>query len=244
MIAIDAGSSLHVGVLKCRNKLRDDFSHHSYVGLGELEFVGVDKTCLYECAGLASAFAVVFGIDEAAVVAEILIEIAARAGEDLPEIDRGHLAYVGSNFVADLEDFAKDEDKALAAVEAEQGSDSAVVAGLFIQDVDWNWDGSGVGRVEIGDLAESGGGDGEGTNWVGGVPLGFPDAEQMIDGDAIEPGAEPGLAAKAGEGLDGFEEDLLSSVFGIGAAMEHVKGEVEEPRKMRSEQQFELFGVA
>jgi hypothetical protein len=51
------------------------------VSLSELQFGRVHKTSLDEGAGLASAFAVVFRINQATVVAQILEEIAARGRE-------------------------------------------------------------------------------------------------------------------------------------------------------------------
>jgi hypothetical protein len=66
----------------------------------------------------------------------------------------------------------------------------------------------------------------------------------MVDGDAIEPGAEFRFTTKAGRGVDCFEEDFLSGVFGISAAMEHAKGEIEEPGNVSGEEQFELIAIA
>lgn len=66
----------------------------------------------------------------------------------------------------------------------------------------------------------------------------------MVDGNAIEPGAELCLASKAREGLDGFEQDLLGGVFSIGAAMEHAEREVEDPGEVPGQQHFELIAFA
>jgi hypothetical protein len=72
----------------------------------------------------------------------------------------------------------------------------------------------------------------------------FPDVQQMVDSDAIKPGAETGLAAEARKSADGFEQNLLGRIFSVGAAMEHANGEVEEPRKVACEKQLELLVVA
>ncbi len=81
MIAVDAGPGLHVGVKDFRGLLCGDIPDSPDVSLRELQFGRVHKACLDEGAGLASAFAVVFRIDEATVVTQILKEIAARGRE-------------------------------------------------------------------------------------------------------------------------------------------------------------------
>jgi len=235
MIAVDAGGGLHVSVEEFGSTLRREFSHFADVGLGEFESAGVHKACPDEGAGLASALAVILLINEAAVVAEILVEVATRTGEDLPKVDGGDLTDICPDLVADLEDLAEDEDEALAAVQAKKGPDEAVVSGLLIQDFDGDRHGARVRRIEVGDLAEPSGSYFKGTDGIAGVPLGFPDAQEMVDGDSIEPSAEPCLSAKLGESFDGFEQDLLSGVFSVGAAMEHANREVEDPWEVRCE---------
>jgi len=108
--------------------------------------------------------------------------------------------------------------------------------GPFIQDLHGNRQGARVRRIEVRDLPQSSGGDRKGTDGVAGVTLRFLDAQKMVDGDAIEPGSEFCLTAKTGQGADGFEEDLLGSVFGVGVGMEHAKGEDEEPWKVAGEE--------
>lgn len=123
--------------------------------LRELKVVGVHKACLNECAGFASAIAVIFRIDKAAVVAKVLVKIAPRAGEDLAEVGRGDFADVGADLVTNLEDFAEDEDQPLAPVEAKKGSDQAIVPCFFIQYVERNRHRAWVRGIEVGDLAQS-----------------------------------------------------------------------------------------
>jgi hypothetical protein len=53
------------------------------------------------------------------------------------------------------------------------------------------------------------------------MPVVFSNVQQVVGGDAIKPGAELCLAAEAGERVDGFEKNLLRSVFGVGAAVQH-----------------------
>jgi hypothetical protein len=149
---------LHVGVLEFWSKLCRDLSHSPDVGLSELQLVGVDKASLDKGAGLSSTFAVVPLIDEAAVVAQVLVEITSCTREDLPEIVWTDIADISSDLVADLEDFAEDEDQTLAAVETEEGPDQAVVSRLFIQNLDGNGHGSRVRRIQVRDLAQSSGG--------------------------------------------------------------------------------------
>jgi hypothetical protein len=189
-------------------------------------------------AGLASTLAIIFPINEAAVVAEILVEIATCPGEDLSKVDGGDLTDICPDTIADLEDFAEDEDKTLAAVQTEKGSDEAVISRLLIQYFHGNRDGARVRRIEVRDLAQSLGGLGKGTDGIAGVPVWFLDAQEMVDGDAVEPGTELRLTAKLGESFDGFQENLLSGVFGVGAAMEHANREVEDPREVACEQLF------
>ena len=83
MVAVDTGPGLHIGVKNFGGSLCGDIPDSADVSLGELQFGRVHKASLDEGAGLTSAFAVVFRIDEATVVAQILEEIAARAGENL-----------------------------------------------------------------------------------------------------------------------------------------------------------------
>lgn len=210
------------------------------VGLGEFKLVGVDKACLDEGSGLTSALAGMIWMDEAAVVPQVLGQITACTGEYLAEVFRRDFADVSTDLVADLEYLAEDIGQALAAVEAEQGTYDAVGAGFLGKDFDGDGDGARVGWVKIGDPAQSVGGGGEGADGVGGSPGSFPNVQEMVDGDAIEPGAELGFCAESWEGLDGFEEDLLGGVFGVGLTVEHTEGDVEEPGEMAGEEEFEL----
>jgi hypothetical protein len=66
----------------------------------------------------------------------------------------------------------------------------------------------------------------------------------MVHGDAIEPSTELGLASKARESLDGFEQNILCGVFSICAAMKHAERQIKEPGKMAGEQEFELIAFA
>ena len=132
MVAVDAGGILHVGVVGFRCEPCCNFSHVADMGSRELKVIGVHESSLNEGSGLASALAVILRIDEAAVVSKVLIEISPRAGEDLAEVGGGDLADVGADFVADLKDFAKNEDEPLASVKAKKGSDQAIVPCFFI----------------------------------------------------------------------------------------------------------------
>jgi hypothetical protein len=69
MVAVDTGPGLHVGVEEFRSALSSNLSNFADVGLGELQLGRVDKAGLDEGASLALAFAVVYRIDEATVVA-------------------------------------------------------------------------------------------------------------------------------------------------------------------------------
>ena len=80
MIAVDAGPDLHIGVEDFGGSLCGDIPDSADVSLGELQFGRVHKACLDEGAGLASAFAVVFRIDEATVVAQILVRDRGARG--------------------------------------------------------------------------------------------------------------------------------------------------------------------
>jgi len=240
MIAVDTCGGLHVGLELLGSALSCDLTDIADVDLSEFEFRWVNKASLDEGAGLARAFAVIGRIDETTVVAEVFAEVAARAGEDLAEVSGRDLNNLCAHFIADLEDLAQDEDQALAAVEAEQGSDHAVVPCLFSQYLYGDGDGARVGWVEVGDPAKPGGGHGKGADGIGCGPFGFLDAQQVVDSNAIEPGAELRLAPKAMESLDGFQQDILCGVFGIVAAVEHAEREVEEPREVAGEQELEL----
>ncbi|MFM1942781.1 MAG: hypothetical protein RI897_1763 [Verrucomicrobiota bacterium] len=44
------------------------------------------------------------------------------------------------------------------------------------------------------------------------VAFSFFEVERSIDGDAVDPGKEAGLALEGGEGLEGFDERLLGEV--------------------------------
>jgi hypothetical protein len=65
----------------------------------------------------------------------------------------------------------------------------------------------------------------------------------MVDGDAIEPGAEICFASKARESVDCFEEDFLGCVFNVGTAMEHASRKIEEPQGVVDEQWLELIAI-
>ena len=120
------------------------------MSLRELQFCRVHKASLHKGAGLASALTRIFRIDKAAIVAQILVEVAARTGEDLAEICRSHLGDLGAHLIAHLKDLPKNEDESLAAVQAKQRTDHAVVLGLFNQDFDWDWHSLRVGRSRSG----------------------------------------------------------------------------------------------
>lgn len=57
MASVDFGGELDVCAKDFFCTLRGEFLHEACVGLGEFEFVGVDKAGLDEGAGLAGAFA-------------------------------------------------------------------------------------------------------------------------------------------------------------------------------------------
>jgi hypothetical protein len=76
-------------------------------------------------------------MDEAAGVAQVLVEIATGLEEDLPEVGGCDFTDVGSDFVADLQNLAKAKYKKLAAIQAEQGSDHAVIPCFLIHDLHW-----------------------------------------------------------------------------------------------------------
>jgi hypothetical protein len=49
--------------------------------------------------------------------------------------------------------------------------------------------------------------------------------EHHVDGDAVQPGAELGLAAEVFQALVGLDEDLLDDVFKVGPGAEHAVDE-------------------
>ena len=150
MIAVDAGSGLHVCLKDFGGSLRGNLPNSADVGLRKLQFGRIDKACLDESAGLANTFAVIFGIDEAAVVAQIFVEIFARAGENLAEVGGGEIDDLGADLITDLEDFAEDEDKTLAAIQAQECSDHAVIFCFFDEDFNGNGHGAGSGGSRSG----------------------------------------------------------------------------------------------
>ncbi len=139
MIAVNARPDLHISLKDFGGSLRSQLPDPAYVGLCELQLDGIDKAGLNKCASFAYAFAVVLRIDEAAIIAEIFIEAFACSGENLPKVDRGNLRNLRAYFIAHLEDFAKNENQTLAAVQTEQSSEHTVVLCLF--DKKFNRDG-------------------------------------------------------------------------------------------------------
>jgi hypothetical protein len=241
--AVDIGCDLDVSVEEFFSALRRGFFDLACMGRCEFQLIGIDEAGLDEGAGLARALAGVLWPDQTAVVLEVFGEIAAGAREDLAEVVRGYLTDFSADQIADLEDFSQDVGKTLATVEAEEGSDEAVAACFLGKYFYGDGDRARVGRVEVRNLAQTGRGCCEGAYGVGGGPCGFSDVDEMVDGDAIEPGTELGFSAEAREGGDGFEEDFLGGVFGVGAAMEHAEGEVEDPREVACDEKFELVAV-
>lgn len=183
-------------------------------------------------------------IDEAAVVSQVFAEIPPGSGENLAEVIGRDFANVRSDLITDLEDLSEDIDETLTAIEAEQGSDHAVVAGFLCEDFDGNRDGAWVGWIEVVNLAEARCGFVERANGIGGGPIAFANVQQVVGGDAIEPGTELGFATEAGKGSDGFEEDVLGCVFGIGAAVEHADRQVVDPWGVAGEEETKLFAVS
>jgi len=53
-----------------------------------------------------------------------------------------------------------------------------------------------------------------------------PMIQGFANGDAIEPGLQRTALAKAVNSLEGFQENFLSGVGGVGGVSEHPKGEV------------------
>ncbi len=47
------------------------------------------------------------------------------------------------------------------------------------------------------------------------ITFGFLEIECSVDGDAVDPGEEAGLALEGGEGLEGFDESILGEVVGV-----------------------------
>jgi hypothetical protein len=66
----------------------------------------------------------------------------------------------------------------------------------------------------------------------------------VVAGDAIKPCAELRLTPEFRQSFDGLEQDFLDGILGIGAAMEHTEGKIEEPGKMAREEKFELITAA
>ena len=185
--------------------MRGNISHFTGVYLRELQLDRVHKSGLDEGAGLTNAFAVVFRIHEATVVAQVFIEITTRSGENLAEVGGSHLGDLCAHHVADLEDFAEDEDKTLAAVQTQQHPDGAVVLRLFNQDFNRNRYCARVGKIKIGHLPQPGGGHGKGADGIGSGPLGLLYAQQVVGGDAIKPSPKFCLTPEPRQSLDGFE---------------------------------------
>src|ERR1017187_5296399 len=104
MVAVDAGPSLHVSIHPFRCPLSGDLSHCPRMSLREFQFFRMHKARLNECSGFPSAFASVLRFHEAAIVAEVLIQITTRPRQNLTEVDRGHLCDLRANVVAHPED--------------------------------------------------------------------------------------------------------------------------------------------
>lgn len=244
VVSVDIRSNCGVCGEEFRFSLGGEVFDLAGVSLGELEFLGVNEASQDECAGFANALTGIAGLYEAAVVAEIFRQIAAGPGEDLAEVFRGDFTEFGADLVADLEDFSKDVGETLTAVEAEQGSDEAIAACFLGEDFNGDGNGTRVGWIAVGYLAETGGRLGEGADGVRSRPGGFSNAEEMVDGNAIQPCTELCFSAESRESVDGFEEDLLCGVFCIGAAVQHAYGEIEDPGQVACDEEFELIAVS
>jgi hypothetical protein len=66
----------------------------------------------------------------------------------------------------------------------------------------------------------------------------------VVEGDAIKPIAEFRLTPEPGQSFDDLEQDFLCGILGVGTAMEHTEGKIEEPGKMAREEQIELIAAA
>src|SRR5208283_1588000 len=66
----------------------------------------------------------------------------------------------------------------------------------------------------------------------------------MIDGNAIQPGSKAAVAAKSRQSLIGFDEDVLRGIFRVGAMRQHANRQIENPRLMADEEEFDGIAVS
>jgi hypothetical protein len=68
--------------------------------------------------------------------------------------------------------------------------------------------------------------------------------EDEVDGEAVEPGGESGLAAEAAEFAEEVEEGFLGHIFGFGDVAEHAEAEGVDAAFMQGVELGESIGVA
>ena len=100
----------------------------------EQEMIRIDVTAVDKSPRLLGTEAGVTRVDQTALIVHKLVQVAASAGEALPEVVGRHLQDFTSNRVADTKDFAERKDQTLLAVQAEQHSGRAGDLGFFDQE--------------------------------------------------------------------------------------------------------------
>ena len=194
----------------------------------------VDEAALNISTGFLRALAGSVGGHQAAVAAQVLVQIVPGARQDLAEVHGRDLDNFRADLIVDPENLSQDEYQPLPPVEAQQGSHGATDLGLFDEDLNWNRNGSRVRQVEVGYPLQAARGIVERAN----RHRSLLDIQNVIDGDAIQPRAKLGVAAERGQGLEGFEQHFLRGILRVGAAQQHTNREVEHPGLMARQEQF------
>ena len=129
----------------------------------------------------------------------------------------------------------------LLAVQTEEHPHRAAVFGLFDQDRQVNRYAARVGQVEIGCAVD-------GRPVIGKrrhvrLPATTLHVEDVVGGDAVEPGAKAAFAFERAQLRDDLDEHLLGDLLGVLGLKDHADGDVVNPRLMPQDQLLERGAV-
>src|SRR5262245_34528587 len=195
-----------------------------------------------ESAGLLGAAAGVVLVHQTALAVHEAVQIPAGACQALAEVAGAHLQHLAADRVAGAEDRAEGKDQSLLAVQAEQHAHRAAVLGLLDQQRQCHRHGFRIGQVEIRRAINGGPVIGEGRHpALRAAPL---HVEDVVDGDAVEPGAEAALPLERAEPGDDLDQHLLGDLLGVVRVEHHADCDVVDPRLVSKDQALQRGTVA
>lgn len=243
---VERGFAVERGVgalqrLQLVQPVRRHLRHARQALAGELPPVRVEPAALHEARRLFRATAGVEPVHEPAFALHELIEIAARPRQQLTEIVGRNVHDFAAGLALDAEDFTQDERQPLAAVEAHEHGRDAAELRLLHQEAMPDREERFVRQPGIGTVIERLGQVGE--RHAAFLHLRLAHVEEVIDRDAVEPGAELAAPRKRAEVSDGLQQNFLRRIFGRLPSPDHAQGQVEHPRLMAAHQLIQRLQV-